>query len=483
MAKILFVASECFPAAKAGGLGDVVGALPKYLNEIGHNAEVIIPKYDLPFITKQKTKTLFESHFSLGSELIHFTIECVISNELGYPLIFCSIPGKFDRNSIYLADNGHGFKDEIARNISFQRAVLMWLASKPKRYDLLHCHDHITGLIPFMMKYCPEYKPLSEKPVVFTIHNGNYHGAFSWKHTNYLPKFSSQNAGLLEWDGEINSLAAAIKCAWHVNTVSPSYMKEIINQESTLKPLYNQEKSKCSGIINGIDTETWNPADDILLSSRLSDNDWKQFKAKNKQHLLKSHDLIARRPLMGFIGRFAHQKGVDLLCDAIAEALEMNLKISFIILGSGDTALEHKVKLLEKNYKRNVKSLIMYNEGVARKIYAGSDFLLMPSRFEPCGLNQLFAKRYGSIPFVNAVGGLRDTVVDVDQNDGEGIVMEEASVPAIIDGFKRAINLYQNKSKLTRIINRITQKDHSWHQSAHEYSELYHKFIPKQKPK
>ncbi len=478
MPKVIHIATECYPAAKAGGLGDVVGALPKYQNQNGFSAEVIIPQYNLPWISEQTKEKVYSSSISVDNETIHFSINKVIDQTLGYALYFADIKGKFDRPSIYLHSDGKGFADEVERNISFQRSVLQWLSVEKYSPDVIHCHDHMTGLIPFMTQYSPDYHKLKDKPIIFTIHNGQYHGAFDWKHKNQLPNYDLKHNGLLDWDNQIHSLASAIKCAWHVNTVSPNYMQEIIENSDTLQSLYHQEKEKCSGILNGIDDQIWNPATDEMTYSKLKGSNFKNFKSENKNALVQEYNLVRRRPLIGFIGRFAHQKGADLLCHSIEEALSSNLKINFIILGSGDKIIEQKVKGLSDKYPREVIALIMYNESVARKLYAGCDFMMMPSRFEPCGLNQLFAMRYGTIPIVHEIGGLKDTVRDIDDG-GEGLVLKGLKPEDFLYNYKRVTELYQNRTRLQNQIKFISQLNYSWNKSAQEYISLYKRYLKK----
>jgi len=478
MKKILHISTECYPAAKAGGMGDVVGALPIYLPETGIEASVIIPKYKREWFATRKYKSIQKGSFKLGSEVVKYDIQLLENEDLGYPFYCVDIPGKFDRESIYLAPNGHGYPDEVQRNIAFQTAICEWLAKGKQTFDGLHCHDHMTGLITFFIKYCPAYKKLADTPTFLTIHNGQYRGAFDWEMVDIFPDFDRKFDGILDWDGKINSLATAIKCAWKVNTVSPAYMEELSENFDTLTPLIQQEKEKTSGILNGIDPELWNPATDKYLDEHLKKNNWKTFKSHHKNALLKRFELKSRRPLIGFIGRFAHQKGADILAAAIDECLENNKTASFIILGSGSKSLEEKIKTLVKKYPKSVTAIIAYNEGLARQIYAACDYLIMPSRFEPCGLNQLYSMRYGTIPIVSDVGGLIDTVPDISV-DGNGIAFPQAETEYVTQAIERSIILYKDKNKFIKLRDKIVALDYSWNQSAKVYSDLYFESIGK----
>lgn len=472
MKKVLHICSECYPAAKAGGMGDVVGALPMYLPAQGIEASVVIPKYKNKWFAEASFSTVLKGKFKLGKETIKYTIEQLDDNQLGYPFYCIDIPGKFDRASVYLGEDGHGYPDEAQRNISFQIAVLEWLKKGKQSFDLLHCHDHMTGLIMFFIKHCPAYKKLKDTPTFLTIHNGQYRGIFDWEIADLFPDYDKKYNGLLDWDGQINSLATAIKCAWQVTTVSPSYMQELQEDFDTLTPLIRSEKAKTRGILNGIDDQSWNPATDKHLNIHLKGSQWTTFKSEHKKALLQRYSLKSRRPLVSFIGRFAYQKGADLLTAAIETLLEQKKSLSVVILGSGDKSIEEEVKNLAARFPHDVAAIIAYNEGLAREIYAASDFMIMPSRFEPCGLNQLYCMRYGTVPIVRAVGGLKDTVPDISEN-GNGIAFNEANTADVSVALSRAIHLYQNKKQFNSLRKKITQLDYSWHQSAREYSKLY----------
>lgn len=476
MNSILHISTECYPAAKAGGMGDVLGALPQYLPKHGFRASVILPKYKNAWFDAQEFKFIYRGEIKLGEDVVEFSVQLLKDSNLLFPFYTIEIPGLFDRPQVYLNEEGIAFKDEIERNIAFQTGIVHWLVNGENNFDGLHCHDHMTGLIPFFIKYSKSYNRLRDLPTFFTIHNGQYRGYIDWKNKNLLPKFDSKQKGMLEWDNKIHSLATAIKCAWSINTVSPSYMNELLSDFDNLTSLVINEQSKCSGILNGIDIDLWNPRTDKYLNTHLNKEDWSMFKRNHKTELLKSFGLKSRRPLISFIGRFAYEKGADLLVESIEKILELGNKISFIILGSGDKSIEAAVKHLSNKHKSDVSAIIAYNEKLARQIYAGSDFLLMPSRFEPCGLNQMYSMRYGTIPIVRTTGGLIDTVPDISVN-GNGITFENATSESIVSAFKRACKLYSNKEAFYKLRSHITQLDYSWDASAFKYAQLYKKFI------
>ncbi len=470
---VLHISTECYPAAKAGGMGDVVGSLPKYLKATGVEGSVLIPKYQMPWFGPKQYEIVYSGAFNQRGEHISFAIELVKDADLGFPLYVANIPGKFDRNSVYLDVDGEGYKDEVERNISFQRSALIWLNDDSSSFNLVHCHDHMTGLIPFFMQYGNDFENLRDIPSFFSIHNAAYHGKISWFHKETLPPYIDEKGGFLDWDAHIHSLACAIKCAWKVNTVSPSYMKEIQSTSNSLSPLFKEESEKCIGILNGIDVDSWDPKTDSLIKYNRK-RTWNDFKVKNKAAFAEEYGLDPETAWVSFIGRFSYQKGVDTLTPAIRSLLDKGRKVSFIVLGSGSKALEDEISALES--KDNVKTLIMYNEAVAHQIYASSDFIMMPSRFEPCGLNQMFAMRYGTVPIVRATGGLIDTVKE-SKTDGTGFSYEEATAIDLENAIERALDLYEDVDEFKKLRSRCLKQNFSWAKSAKTYASEYKKLI------
>ena len=471
--KVLHVSTECYPAAKAGGMGDVVGSLPKYLNKLGVDASVVIPKYDMKWFHDKEYQTVFSGSFYQRGDYIKFAIQKVRKSGLDFDFYCAEIPGKFDRNAVYLADDGEGFRDEIERNVSFQRAVLYWLKSAESDYDLVHCHDHMTGLIPFFMKYGYEFREIAEMPSFYTIHNAAYHGAFSWTKRDILPPFEGHYAGLLDWDDVVHSMASAVRCASIVNTVSPSYMEEITNVQNSLVHLFNAERHKCIGILNGIDNDEWDPKTDSLISYNFKKT-WPDFKKKNKELFAEKYGLDPNKAWFSFIGRFTEQKGVDTLGPAIRSLLAHHNDACFIILGSGDKRLEYEIEGMDT--PGILKSFIMYNEALAHDIYASSDFIMMPSRFEPCGLNQMFAMRYGTVPVVRATGGLRDTVVE-SAEVGTGFTYHQSNSFDLANAMARALEVFRDKKAFGKLRTRCTRQNFSWEKSAREYADNYKTLI------
>lgn len=475
--KVLHIAAECYPAAKAGGLGDVVGALPKYLNRIGVQTGVVIPKYGRKWIWEQQTKSLYQGTIRLGHQQVRFAIEQEVSDKLGFTLFFVRVPDYFDRPGIYIDEqSGYGYADEFQRSLVFQQAVLQWVMSWAELPQVVHCHDHHTALVPFFMKYCPEYERLANTPTVLTIHNGVYQGGYGWSQMHYLPYFYESARWLLDWNGIINCLACGIKCAWKVTTVSHTYLEELSQKSNGLERLIRAEWNKCSGILNGIDTETWDPTTDPRIHSKFVKPDIQSFKNINKKILTERFGFNPRLPIISFIGRLVNEKGADLLPDLIMRTIYQNFNASFLILGTGDKSLEHIFRQMQWSFQGRFNCSLEYNEDLAHQVYAGSDFILMPSRVEPCGLNQMYAMRYGTIPIVRAIGGLKDTVWDYGDWEGRGFRFEQFSVEDCLHAISRALTIYYQPEEIERLINHDMQLDFSWETSATQYKQLYEQF-------
>ena len=471
--EILHIGAECYPVAKVGGLADVIGALPKYQNNNENHVSVVIPCYQTRFKLENDFGCVHIGKLKLGNFNFPYKILKDISNKLEFELYLIEIPELFDRPNIY------NYLDDIERFLSFQIATLDWLIEKKSIPDIIHCHDHHTGLIPFMKKYCPKYEKLKDIATVITIHNALYQGIFSFNKLYYLPEFDLIHIKELESGNCINSLAAAIKCADKITTVSPSYLNEINYSDNGLETLFQRFRDKSKGILNGIDVNVWNPDKDPMIEVNYSVDSFVEGKQMNKEQLCMLFNLDPTKPLFSFIGRLYNEKGADLLPKVIISALTTHKdEINFLILGYGDVEIENQLKQLLDIYKVNYHVHIGYDEELAHKTYAGSDFILIPSRIEPCGLNQMYAMRYGTIPIVRRTGGLKDTIVDFQEN-GNGICHDIASVEDICYAIERAFDLYQNKDIVNKIRIKGMNTDHSWEYVSREYIELYNLIISK----
>lgn len=465
---VVHISAECYPMAKAGGLGDVVGALPKYQNKAGEKSVVVMPMYDTSFLKNNQWDTVFKGRSQLSHWDFEYTIIKEQSGKLGYDLFLVDIHGLLDRPKIY------GYSDDNDRFIGFQVAVVNWLSQWEVLPDRIHCHDHQAGLIPFIMKYGKGYQKLNQLKTILTIHNAQYHGSMGWEKINLLPPFDPTNKGLLEWNNNINSLACGIKCADKVTTVSKTYMSQLKHQSAGLEKLFEQEEAKCIGILNGIDTELWNPATDPMISYPYSIESVTEGKRKNKEIICQTYNLDSSKPLIVFIGRLVGEKAADILPIAIQSALDKtNNGANFFVIGAGETPVESALNYLVSLYPGSFNTFIGYDEKIGHQAYAGADFLLMPSRVEPCGLNQMYALRYGTIPMVRDTGGLHDTVIDMGEEGGFGICFLQANEQDIVYSVQRAIELYSDQKKYNSILKKCMQIDHSWESVVEVYKKVY----------
>ena len=470
--EILHVTAECYPVAKAGGLGDVAGALPKYLNQMGHLCKVVMPMYRTKFLYQNKWDVVHKGYTNLGNWWFEFTVIKEANNVLGFDLYLVDINGLLDREKVY------GYDDDNERFTAFQIAVLDWVSSWKHEPDIIHVHDHHTALIPFMVQHCYKYSNIRNIPTVLTIHNAQYQGWMSWDNSIFIPQWDMWKWGMLDWKNNINPLASGIKCAHAVTTVSPSYLDELKYMSNGLEDLFEYEKGKCSGILNGIDMHVWDPATDTYLPFNYSVEEEEAGKAKNKMELCETFSLDFDKPLIVFIGRLVGEKGADILPSLISDCFfHIGRRMNFLILGSGFPEVEAGLEALKpmSNYDYNV--YIGYNEGLSHQMYAGADFLLMPSRVEPCGLNQMYSMRYGTIPMVRKTGGLKDTVIDFGEPGGYGISYNYATVGDISHGVWRAVELYRDKQKVKAIRQKMMQLDFGWETSAKQYETLYSRFV------
>lgn len=471
--EILHVSAECYPVAKAGGLGDVVGALPKYQNKLGHIAKVVMPMYRTKFLYEHDFDIVHKGSFGMGEFWFNYTIIKEKTNKLEFDLYLVDINGLLDRESVY------GYNDDTERFTAFQIAVVDWLSQWQHRPDIVHVHDHQAGLVPFMMQHCFSYRHLSEVPTVLTIHNAQYQGVTSWDKWKYIPAYDSWEWGKLDWNNNINPLASAVKCVQKVTTVSQSYLDEMRQNANGLQNLFEFEKGKCTGILNGIDASVWDPARDTYIEPNFTAADAGEGKMANKKVLCDLFNLDIEKPLFIFIGRLVNEKAADLLPQAIYDSIyHLEGKMSFLILGSGEPSVEWELENMKDKLVGYYNSKIGYNEKLSHQMYAGADFLIMPSRVEPCGLNQMYAMRYGTVPIVRNTGGLRDTVIDYGDTGGYGIRFNDATVWDITYSIHRALEMYSQPKLMKKIRATVMALDFSWETSTKAYIKLYESLAP-----
>lgn len=462
---IIHISAECYPIAKVGGLADVVGALPKYQNNSKNKAQVVMPFYDNKF-TKQHTFTsIYEAELNLGKDTHTFSVLILKDEILDFDVFFIDVPKLLFKEEVYTANDTERF-------LAFQIATLDWLLTKDAYPDVIHCHDHHTGLIPFMLQESYKYEAFRKITNVLTIHNAQYQGWFSHDKVSLIPAFNFDNVGLLDWGGQINPLAAAIKCAWRITTVSPSYMEELKLKANGLEDLLSAESTKCIGILNGIDWNVWNTKTDPYIKKQYDTNQISIGKKANKKYLCDTFNLDIDKPLFAFIGRLVGEKGSDLFPEIFKNSLDKG-HVNILLLGSGNPIVEAELEKLKSTYTGIYNAFIGYDETLSHIIYAGADFLLMPSRVEPCGLNQMYSLRYGTIPIVRSIGGLKDTVTDITAPNGFGICHKNTNVEEVNTAIDRSVELYHNKKVFNKIRKQIMEIDHSWNASAKAYIKLY----------
>ncbi len=465
--KIIHLSMECYPIAKVGGLADVVGALPKYQNKIKDiEASVVMPWYNKDFVWNHEFESVFQGEIIQNGNTLTVEVFKEKEDTLEFELFLIKIPGLLDR------ENPYGYRDENYQFLAFQQAVLSWLTKEEIRPHILHCHDYHTGLVPFMIENCPEFEFLKGIKTIGTIHNGEYQGIMDWSMAQCLPEYDKYKWGLLDWNGFINPLACLLKCCHAFTTVSQGYLDELFYSFRGLESLVRSEFSKAYGIINGIDTEVWNPNTDTMLDINYNLKTVESGKQKNKEKICEEYGLNPDLPLFVFIGRFATEKGADLLPDVVMRSIqETSGAINFMVLGSGNDYIEARLKELSYVYD-NFALDLGYKEYLSHKMYASADFLLMPSRIEPCGLNQMYAMRYGTVPVVTYTGGLKDTVQDI-SSGGSGINFTHAGIDDIVHAVKRALEVYPNKEMMNELKNSNMNYDFSWEKSAKKYVALY----------
>ena len=480
--KILMISSEAVPFANTGGLADVVGSLPRELVKLGCEVRLILPKYRmvdnaLKELKKRPKKILtnFTVNINNRSELAN-----IYNLKMHEKLEFYFIDKKnyFDREGLYGDEYGE-YRDNAERFSLFCSASLQLLKKIKWQPDIIHCNDWQTGLVPAYLKTKYNQDEFYQKiKSVFTIHNLAYQGLFaSSKINTFGLNVSDYTLDKFEFYHRINLLKAGLVYADFLTTVSPTYAKEIQTLEfgCGLEGALRNLSHKLVGILNGIDYKDWDPKTDKKLKANYSIKNL-NGKKENKKYLKKLCGFDKEDkdiPIIGIVSRLADQKGFDILYECIEKVVTLNLK--FVVLGVGEKKYHDMWNHLMKIYPNKVKAFLKYDALFAQQIYAGADMFLMPSHFEPCGLGQLISLRYGTVPIVNNVGGLADTIQDFDEQErtGNGFLMTKYSSSELLRIIKRAIILYQNPEVWQIIIENGMKQDFSWKHSAGEYLELY----------
>ncbi len=474
--RVLFVTSEVAPLVKTGGLADVSAALPAALQRAGIDVRVLLPGY---------------AQVMKGLEF--FRVEAVIQADAGFPearlfssvlpsgvpLLVLDCPALFARGGgLYQDENGHDWGDNAIRfGLLSKVAALLGCHASPLEWlpDIVHCNDWQSGLTPAYLRYLP-----GGVPSVMTVHNLAFQGVFpAQMHRELgLPPESFQPEGV-EYYGNLSFLKAGLHYANHITTVSPTYAQEIQSEALGfgMQGVLRSRRDQLTGILNGIDEHEWDPAADPALAHSY-DLHHLEGKAENKRALQQKLGLHVDSgiPLFGMVSRFTYQKGTDVVLEAAAQLLELPAQL--VMLGSGDAALQARVQELGGNYPGKVAAVVGFDEGLSHMIEAGADVFLMPSRFEPCGLNQMYSQRYGTPPIVNATGGLVDSVVDytsaaLAQGTASGFVLREMSSYGLLECAQRAIACFQDKTIWATLQKNGMRRNFSWQGSAAIYRDIY----------
>jgi starch synthase len=473
--RILLVASEAIPFAKTGGLADVAGSLPKYLRQAGHDVVVLIPRYR----GVEREMTLLDSlTIPLGREWKFCAIdEAGQIDRIRYFLV--DFPEYYDRPELYRSGN-QDYPDNAERYALLSLAALEFAKRSLLSPDIIHCHDWQTALIPIYLKTRYHTDPYFKNTrSLLTLHNLAFQGVF--------PKPALQRVSLPDWlfhvdwmefYGHVNFLKGGILFADEVSTVSRKYSQEIQTMEygCGLEGVLAKRSGDLAGILNGVDYSEWNPETDPHLAAHYS-ADQLQGKKSCKRDLLEQCGWSDgfKQPLLGIISRLADQKGFDLLKIAAEEIVQTGARL--VVLGKGEEKYQQFFRELEQRFPQSVKAFIQYDNRLAHKIEAGADIFLMPSRFEPCGLNQIYSLRYGTIPIVRATGGLDDTIEDCQDGQGTGFKFLPYQASALLEAIRRALEIYNRPEEWTALMKRAMAQDFSWNRSAQQYIELYHSMI------
>jgi starch synthase len=478
--KVAIVASECTPFAKTGGLADVVGALPKHLAALGVDVKVFIPKYDSIDEKKYGLKFLDsvgELQVRVGGFPRTVYVYTAKIPQSTVDIYFIDCKEYFHRGKIYTEN-----WDEDERFILLNKAVIELCQQLQWAPDVFHCNDWQTGLMPVLVKDNYGWdRMFDHSAFLYSIHNIGYQGRFSFDtlmKAELRPEYG--NGGLLDYDNSFCMMKGGILLSEVISTVSETYAQEVLTPEygAGMETYLRLRESDFFGVLNGIDTEEWNPETDKHIPFHFSRNDLGK-KKQNKQFLLKKTSLTysANVPVIGIISRLVAQKGFDLIAEAIEELMELDAQ--WVILGSGDDKFETLFKTMNQTLPHKCWTYLGFNNELAHLIEAGADMFLMPSHYEPCGLNQMYSLRYGTVPIVRKTGGLADTVQDwheyqsLGEDTGDGFSFADTSGTALHAAVKRAIDSYHIPEEWKKIQINGMSKDLSWESSAKKYLELY----------
>lgn len=469
------VTSEAVPFSKSGGLADVAGALPPALNTMGHDARIVVPAYNMNEEDIPEKVCSFKVPMLSGKEPVSIKSQTV-NNTVYY---FVCHPFFNNRKGIYGDTSFEPYSDNFERFTILSKAAILLCSEIGFRPDIIHCHDWTSGILPYYLKQRNDSFFQNTK-TVFTIHNLAYQGIFS--RMDYLLSGTEPDDNLFV-NGQLNMMRAGLVFSDYITTVSPTYSKEIQTPEQGcgLEGLLISRRKYLKGIVNGIDVNEWNPSKDKFTDTHFSTRSLKG-KAVLKAQIQKEFNLPQEPdvPLFAMISRLASQKGFDALIPCLEDLLKTE-KLQFIIIGTGDKNLEASLLDIASRNK-NLSVNILFSNKAAHLVEAGSDFFVMPSRYEPCGLNQLYSLRYGTLPIARRTGGLADTITDLEEKpqNGTGFLFDELTSENIALCIRKAVALY-NSGKMNEIRKRAMNQDFSWKNSASEYIKVYESLMKKNK--
>lgn len=478
MSNILMISSEVAPFAKTGGLGDVLGALPEALKKNGNDVRVVMPKYGcIPEKYVSEMEFLFYIYVPLGWRSKYCGVFRIVKNSVEY---------YFVDNEYYFGDNCLYKWNDLERFAFFDKAALEILKGLNFRPDIIHCHDWQTGAIPVLLDaYYRRDEFYCNARCVFTIHNLKYQGIYS---IDAVSDFFSLNMSYftndkLEFHGCANLLKAGIVYSDYVTTVSPTYAAEIKTPMGgeRLDGLLSARDNSLFGILNGIDYEEYNPSKDDYIYEKYDKKTIKEGKRKNKEALQRDLGLKVDgdKVMIGIVSRLVNQKGLDIVANAMNDLLGLDMQL--VVLGTGEEKYENMFRHYAWCNPERVSANITFSNELAHKIYAASDLFLMPSLFEPCGLGQIIAMAYGTIPIVRETGGLKDTVFSYNEytDEGNGFSFYPPEAHDLMFTIKRAIGFFADKKVWDKLTVRAMEQDYSWDESAKKYEELYNKLLNK----